>query len=79
MKNNKKIRTLMILGFLTILSIVILVIFTYKARLSVSDINTNLQIDDIKFGMNEDELVRLWGNGEFHEGFGGLQEIIKIR
>jgi len=42
-------------------------------------INEHLDADGIRIGMAEQEVVRLWGQGEFVEGFGGNGRIYPDR
>ena len=42
-----------------------------KTERDVNETNRHINVDKIKFGMNEQEVIQLWGNGVFREGFGG--------
>lgn|GEM_PF-619145 len=38
---------------------------------SLAFVNAGLQADGVQLGMREQELVKLWGLGQYQEGFGG--------
>lgn len=42
-----------------------------QSNLDTNTINTNLEVEGIKFGMSEDDVIRLWGPGDYIYGMGG--------
>lgn len=63
-------RVLLMIGIVIILSLT--TIMTYKVeRFTLDDLNDQLDVEQIKLGMTEDEVIRLWGDGEYWPGFGG--------
>jgi hypothetical protein len=62
-----------------IIAILLFIIYNNNTTANVSDINKHMNIDQIKLGMTEEEAIRLWGVGEFQEGFGGHRREYKDR
>jgi hypothetical protein len=74
MKPSKKSSSVLILLPLLLVLLILLVIGFIAGgvgRTQVEDINQHLDIDGVKLGMREAEVVRLWGEGEYVNGFGG--------
>lgn len=40
-------------------------------KMTLNLINENLEVEDIKFGMLEQDAIQRWGSGEYIHGFGG--------
>lgn len=60
-----------LLGLVIVSAVVVLYWLPDKNRLSLDDLNHNLDVADIKFGMLEEEVIELWGAGQYLHGFGG--------
>lgn len=62
-----------IIGIMTLIFVFIFLMFmlSKEKSLSVGAFNENFSADEIYFGMDEDDLIKAWGNGEYQEGFGG--------
>lgn len=63
-------KSLISLGAILFLVIIIWSLQNQQS-ISLTEINKELDIEDIKLGMPESEVIRLWGEGEYLPGMGG--------
>jgi hypothetical protein len=62
------------IGFSLLIVFFVVVISLYfmgAGQTTVNEINKYLNIAEIKLGMNEDQVIQLWGTGDYRGGFGG--------
>ncbi|NMO98179.1 hypothetical protein [Paenibacillus lemnae] len=75
MNVNRRIKPALVAGIASLVLVVFMIYFqhqsSFKKRIDLETINSNLYVGDIEFGMTEYELIRRWGPGEYLYGFGG--------
>lgn len=59
------------IALLILVFVFILLLFSNKNSISLNIINANLEVENIKLGMLEQEVIDYWGTGEYIYGFGG--------
>lgn len=71
MLQKKQTVLLSLLGAALVVSIVILFVLPDRTRLTLDGLNQNVKVAEIKMGMMEEDVITLWGTGEYVHGFGG--------
>jgi hypothetical protein len=54
-----------------VISVAMIVIVLYTDRTTVSEMNRDLHIAEMKLGMREEQVIQLWGTGDYRKGLGG--------
>lgn len=71
MLQKKQTILLSLLGAALVVSIVVLFVLPDRTSLTLDGLNQNMKVADIKMGMMEEDVIALWGTGEYVHGFGG--------
>jgi len=67
MKNTRYIIAVLVF----ILAAVIYTHLTRNHGMALEGLNAQLQAEGLQIGMTEEQLIDIWGDGEYLEGFGG--------